>query len=218
MTCQIHKTAIYALALATLILPFFTHAADLDADTWQFTDSVRAIANGTSGSAVVGGAFQPFGIVRVETSGRVDPGFVASWLAGGANGPVNAVARLPDGSYLIGGEFTLFDVGVAGSIARLEADGRINQPFMNNTGSGFDGAVNAIALLADGSALVGGSFEFYNGRRLGPLAHLSSDGFLVLDLVIPGDLTGPITALQLSADRASVLVGAGSQVRSFSIR
>src|SRR5476651_2660840 len=81
-----------------------------------------------------------------------------------ANGLIRVFVVQPDGKILIGGDFTTLSPngGVAvtrNHIARLNSDGTLDTAFNPNA----NGAVNVIAVQADGKILVGGSFSQSNG-------------------------------------------------------
>ena len=75
-----------------------------------------------------------------------------------ANGIVQVVVVQPDGKILIGGDFTIVQGISRNRIARLNADGTLDQLFDPNA----NGYVNTFAVQADGKILVGGSFNGAN--------------------------------------------------------
>lgn len=128
---------------------------------------VRCVAVQADGKVLLGGEFTTLRpnsptntvtrnhIARVNTDGTLDTGFDP-----GANAPVSSLALQADGRVLMGGEFTTLAPNGASTtttrnrIARLNTDGRVDSAFDPNA----NGAVNAVALQADGAALVGGAF------------------------------------------------------------
>ncbi len=93
-------------------------------------------------------------LVRLETNGSLDTGYIPS-LPGVFNvGNINAVLVQPDGSVIIGGEFLFggFLVGSPGSgILRLDSEGAMDDSF---DGSNGVGEAAALALQPDGKLLV----------------------------------------------------------------
>lgn len=136
--------------------------------------------------------------------GAVDPSFTAS-----TNGTVHCIVRQPDGKLLIGGTFTEVNGTGRGMVARLHADGGLDEGF--DTGAGFTGQygmVSALALTADGKVLVGGTFTDYDGTAVNHLARLNGDGTLD-DTFTTG--TGPsygVRALAVTTD-GQIWVGGG---------
>ena len=136
--------------------------------------------NGTTNiPIVIGGAFTSVGgqlrggIARLNADGTLDTSF-APLL--GANGTVRAVAVLPSGNVLIGGEFTRVDNLPFSRLARLSSSGPVDTTFQ--PGDGADDTVFNITLQPDGTFYVGGRFSSFNGtHRLG-FARLLANGLV----------------------------------------
>ena len=96
----------------------------------------------------------------------------------GFNDKVFAIAPAVDGSgdIYVGGIFTAYSGAVSNRIIRLNADGSIDPTFF--VGTGFDSAVEAIALAGDGSGdiYVGGYFTTYKGAGSSRIIRLNVDG------------------------------------------
>jgi len=144
--------------------------------------SVRALAVQDDGKILVGGSFARVGgvarlnVARLHADGSLDEGFRPD-----PNGAVHAIAVQPDGKIVLGGSFSSVGASSRQRIVRLDRDGRVDGSFVTgdlSTG-GFDGPVNTLALLSDGSIVAGGSFSRYHGR-VGQhnLAKLSAGGAL----------------------------------------
>jgi len=155
-----------------------------------FNDVVRVIAVATDGSGdvYVGGDFSDYngvgttGIVRLNSDGSLDMGFVAGPQF---EGSIHLITPAIDGSGDI-----YADTKDAGIIRRLNNDGSIDAGF--DTGSGFGTfpdlptIINSIALTTDGSGDVyvgvGANLIFslmYNSRPVGNLVRLTEGGALV---------------------------------------
>lgn len=111
------------------------------------------------------------GIAKLHPDGTIDNSFD---VGSGADNFVNVVVRQPDGKLIIGGEFVKFDGATVNRIARLNPDGSRDLTF--NSGTGFNGAIYALYLQADGKILVGGSFTSFNGTGIKRIARLNQDG------------------------------------------
>ena len=114
------------------------------------------------------------GLARLLPTGNLDPTFLSPAFLDGYvsanNGDGPAVVLQPDGKILVAGGFT-----AAGNdhLVRLNVDGSRDTGFqLASTG---DGAPNTIGLQANGSVLVGGLFNVFNGVRA-PLVQLTSTG------------------------------------------
>ncbi len=99
-------------------------------------------------------------------------------IVNGVAGPatVNGLVAQADGKVLVGGSFTTYGGAAANRLLRLLPNGSPDATFI--TGTGFDAAVSAVAVQADGKVLVGGSFTTYNGTAAARLLRLHADGTL----------------------------------------
>ena len=94
----------------------------------------------------------------------------------GFNDSVNEIGIQSDGKLVIGGNFTTFNGVTVGRIVRLNSDGTLDTTFTTNTGTGFSGSVNEIAIQSDGKIIVGGNFTTFNGTTVNYIVRLNSDG------------------------------------------
>ena len=106
---------------------------------------------------------------RYNSDFTLDETFVGPTFPDGNDGFVRDVVELSNGKLVIVGHFD-------GKIMRLNSDGSQDVSF--NTGSGFDNNALAVELLSDGSVLVGGAFNGYDGVNTGRFVKLNSDGTL----------------------------------------
>lgn len=141
-------------------------------------DFVDVVAIQQDGKAIVAGHFSAGKIMRRNADGSLDSSFSATWATDGFNGTVSTLVVQPDQKILAGGNFSRFDISLAGYIARLHPDGSIDREFMKNTGVGFDDAVTSIQTMKDGKIWVGGRFNSFNGTPVPHLARLNPDGRL----------------------------------------
>jgi uncharacterized delta-60 repeat protein len=147
------------------------------------------------------------GIVRLNADGTLDGNFQYGIL--GANDFVRSVAVQRDGKVLIGGGFTSVNGVRRTSIARLNADGTLDNGFQNGA-SGADYEVRSIAIQTDGKVLIRGSFRTLNGVRRNGIARLNPDG--TLDVGFQNGLSGAageVYAVAVQTD-GKVLIGGGS--------
>jgi uncharacterized delta-60 repeat protein len=131
------------------------------------------------GKIIVGGNFSAYDavsrnrIARLNSDGSLDLSFNPGT---GADNLVYTAFTQSDGQVFIAGYFTQFN-GVARSrLARLNADGSLDNPF--NPGTGTNGNIYASASQEDGKILIGGQFTSYNGNPRSSLARLNLDGSL----------------------------------------
>lgn len=126
-------------------------------------------------------------------------------LGDGANGSIYSHVILPNGQVIIVGAFTAYNGSPAKYIARLNADGTLDQSF-NAGGIGPLSSINEIIALADGKFLIGGPFISYNDLPSGNLARLNSDG--TLDQTFSNAAAnGEVMKMAVQSDGKMIVVG-----------
>lgn len=149
---------------------------------------------------------------RLLADGTVDGSFVGQVYF---NGPVNAVAVLPDERVLCGGSFTTMSsvVGTFPSIAPgAPVYNRSNVMLLDSAGvpvsTALDanGAVLCALLQTDGAVWLGGDFTTLAGAALNRIARLNPA--MLLDAAVNPNANGAVHGLALQADGKAVAVGA----------
>ena len=136
------------------------------------------------------------------TFNPIDPGF---GMGDGAKGSVNAVLVLPDGKILIGGDFSFVDGIPYKRIARLNADGSVDQTFL---GGVEGGNVDAMVLQPDGRIIIAGGFTSVTSVPAVRIARIFSDGTLDPSFNAGiGAHNGGVLAVALQADGRIVAGG-----------
>ena len=88
----------------------------------------------------------------------------------------------PDGKIIIAGDFTQINGVDRTCVARLNADGTLDQTFVPSgfTPYGFNGGtpwpIRGIAIQSDGKIVIGGRFSGGNCNSHIPLVRLNTDG------------------------------------------
>jgi uncharacterized delta-60 repeat protein len=142
----------------------------------------NALAIQSDGKILVGGFFTTLSgitrnrLVRLNPDGTEDTAFYTN-LGIGFSANTNALAIQSDGKILVGGGFTNLNGLVRNRLVRLNSGGTVDTAFYANLGTGFNNAVNAIAIQSDGKILVGGSFTALGGLTRNRLVRLNADGF-----------------------------------------
>lgn len=113
------------------------------------------------------------GFERLNSDGTIDGTFNGNSKP---NDYVRAIAVDHNGQILIGGQFTKYNNISVGHFARLSSSGDIDNTFLSNIGSGFNGSVLSITEQPDGKILVGGNFTSVNGILRRGIARLNADG------------------------------------------
>ena len=166
---------------------------------------VLALGLQEDGKVMVGGNFSTLRgqarnrIARLNADGTLDDAFNQG---GGANNNINTMVLQPDGRILVGGGFTTLAGQPCNHIARLNADGTLDEAF--NLSGGANDNVNCLALQTDGKILVGGSFTNLGGQPRTRLARLAADG--TLDTTFDPRADNIVYSLVEQAD-GNILVG-----------
>jgi uncharacterized delta-60 repeat protein len=115
-------------------------------------------------------------VIRLLPDGQPDAAF-NDRAAGLFKGVAYAVAALPDGGVLVGGNFSVNGQS-SRSVARLSAAGDLATSFAQNVGTGLErgGAVAGFLPVGDGRTLVFGDFTSFNEAKVEGLALLDADG------------------------------------------
>ncbi|QHI35789.1 hypothetical protein IMCC3317_11370 [Kordia antarctica] len=157
----------------------------------------NSVAVQSDGKILIGGYYfnngQNIGYVtRINSDGSIDTTFDGDGRQdiniSSGNNFSNSVAVQSDGKILVGGYF--FNNGRnIGYVTRINSDGSIDTTFDGdgrqdiNISSG-DNFSNSLAVQSDGKILVGGYF-FNNGRNIGYVTRINSDGSI--DTTFDGD-------------------------------
>lgn len=175
----------------------------------RLIDAIVVLPNG---QILIGGDFTSVNgiartsIARLNANGGVDETFNAGAVTAGVSGIIFDIV-LQGEKILVGGAFDSIGGGTTRSLARLNANGTIDNTF-NAGGEGANSGVSVIKLQADGKIVIGGFFISYNGTIRNRLARLSADGSLDIAFTTGvGDLSGTVRDAVVLPNRKIVLVG-----------
>ena len=120
--------------------------------------------------------------------------------------PVRAILVLPNGQFLIAGDFTYYNGASASHIARLNSNGALDTTFHSPVITG--NTINALA-LSNGYIFIGGDFSASAEPPLNNLACLNSNGSL--DLAFANNLGAGVNGIvyALSIDALGNLMAGG---------
>ncbi|HEY5909781.1 MAG TPA: hypothetical protein VJA21_04165 [Verrucomicrobiae bacterium] len=134
--------------------------------------TVSALVVQSSGKIMVGGQFNTIngasqrGLARLNSNGSVDGSFSVG--PGGVSGGVNCLAAQPNGQLVAGGNLYSVNNSAVSYLARLGADGALDQTFANGQAL-FANPATELLPQSDGKILVSG----FAGTGIG---RLNSDG------------------------------------------
>jgi uncharacterized delta-60 repeat protein len=136
---------------------------------------VLAVALQKDGKILIGGKFAGVNgaacsrVARLNADGSMDPGFKPG---SGPSDLVQSIAVQPDGKILLGGGFDAVNGVTRHGVARLNADGSLDQSF--NNGAGASGYVWRVAVQPDGKVLAAGAFDSFGGVLSGKIVRLQN--------------------------------------------
>jgi uncharacterized delta-60 repeat protein len=153
-----------------------------------------------------------------EPAGAVDTSYNSDNNAGtsppydtnpGFNGEVYATVVQPtDGKAVVGGNFTGYNNDNSSQqnyIARVQTNGQLDATF--NTGSGFDEAVEGMALDTNGNIIAVGDFGSFNGNYCPGVVRIMPSGAADSSFN-PGDgASGPVLATAIQPDGRILIAG-----------
>ena len=148
-------------------------------------------------------------IVQLTSSGIINSSFdIWDWL----DTTPYTLLREKDWTYIIGGEFSMYDWTPAWGIIRLDENGAIHTSF--SIWNWFGNYVSVSVIQPDGKILIWWWFTSYNWKSASHIVRLNADGTTDASFVI-GDwftntslanIYAPVTAITLLAD-GKILVG-----------
>jgi uncharacterized delta-60 repeat protein len=160
---------------------------------------ILSMALQPDGKVLVAGTFNS--VYRLNSDGTFDSTFNSG---SGANSVIYCTALLPDGKLLIGGAFSSVNGSPRSRMARLNADGSLDDAFFPGTGP--EAAVLCMVLQPDGKPVIGGNFTRYNGKSRNRVARLNADGSEDASFYPAGGANSSVVALALEAG-GKVLIG-----------
>ncbi|MFV5697159.1 T9SS sorting signal type C domain-containing protein [Flavobacterium sp. ZT3R17] len=144
------------------------------------TVGINSIKVDSSGSIMVAGSFTGSyngtavnRLVLLGSNGVINPLFDIGF--GPSSATVYTLADAPDGSWFVGGSFSVFDSQNQGRLAKIDAIGTLDIGYLT-AGVGFDNSVLKIISLPDNKTMAFGSFTKFNGGSVNRIACLLEDG------------------------------------------
>jgi len=179
---------------------------------------VHAFAVQPDGKVLIGGHFYTVNgaargkVARLNADGTLDAGFQNG--LSGANYRVTSITLQSNGRVLIGGYFTTVNGITRSRIARLNADGSLDNSFLNGLSGVNFFNVSSIAVQTDGKVLVGGRFATVNGVSRTNIARLNLDGTLDTNFQSAASLSsgGSVNSIVMQNDGKVLIGGAFTNV------
>ncbi|RDC61624.1 delta-60 repeat domain-containing protein [Adhaeribacter pallidiroseus] len=144
---------------------------------------------------------------RLNADGSLDVTFNTG---GGADGIVSYLLLQPDGKVVLAGDFENINETSSRHIARLNADGTLDNTFV--PGSGADGKIVTLALFPDGNIVAAGSFTSYSDVECQNLVQVTSVGKLNTQYNITKGNSSKVKAILIQSDGKILIGGSFSNV------
>ncbi|MCD0464571.1 T9SS sorting signal type C domain-containing protein [Flavobacterium sp. ENC] len=173
-----------------------------------FNNSVLQVLALENKQTMVFGNFNKFNgkysskIARLLENGTLDDTFNVGQQ--GANNVIKTAVQQVDGKIIFSGNFTRYNESACSRIARILADGTVDEKF--NTGSGFNSQVYAMAIQPDQKIIVGGNFSLYNSAPANRIIRLLPSGLPDASFNVGLGANAIIYAILLQPD-GKILVG-----------
>lgn len=160
-------------------------------------------------------------LLQMNFNGSADVSFNKE---SGFNNRVNVIKQLPDGSMLVGGNFTGYNNQPCNHVAHLFPNGDLDTNFNSNIGIGATGSptcgpyetlnfgVNDIIVLPNNKYVIGGSFTHFNGQQINSsVLRLNSDGTRDLTFISSNFIGQNDVRKMAVLPSGEIFVGSGNQ-------
>jgi uncharacterized delta-60 repeat protein len=165
--------------------------------------SVYVIKTDALGNIMLGGSFTDLyngsevnRLLFLDVNGNIKTNFDTG--SGPASASVLALNNSADGSWFIGGSFSVFDSQNQGRLAKIDDNGIHDTGYLS-AGVGFDNSVFKVVPLSDNKTMVFGNFSKFNGTSSSKVARILQDG--ELDITFNSAETGANNAVKAAAQQ-----------------
>jgi uncharacterized delta-60 repeat protein len=182
---------------------------------WPSLGTIQQILLQTDGRIVVGAGASVSGayritVSRLNTDGSTDGAFMPAVLQSFGSSMLQSLVQQTNGQLVLGGLFSSINGVSRSALARLNADGTLDNTFNPQLSPAIGGSgqasVRDIALQPDNRLLIAGSFSSVNGTPQSKLARLNADGSLDPSFEFRWTNSSEVYAVALQPD-GRVLVG-----------
>ena len=173
-----------------------------------FGGATTSILQQSDGKLIIGGAFPVYNnntkryIARINLDGSIDKSFNPG---NGADATIRSIAVQADRKIIIAGSFNSYNDNLNNRIARVDANGNIDNSLQ--TGSGADQLIRSVAVQNDDKIIVGGDFLTYNNLNKSYLVRLNPTGTLDNSFNIGYGPTDPVRDILVQPDGKILVCG-----------
>ena len=174
----------------------------------SLSDRINSVALQVDGKVLIGGSFGAFNktartrLARLDVDGALDESFVPG---SGPDSTVHSIVPHPDGKVLIGGAFSTVNEIRRSRLARLNADGSLDEGF--DPGSGTGDLVYSIAIQDDDKVPIGGVFAPVDGVPRFGIARLNADGSFDAGFDPRPGAVGSVNSISIQTDGKILVAG-----------
>ncbi|MET3028403.1 T9SS sorting signal type C domain-containing protein [Flavobacterium sp. UW10123] len=143
-------------------------------------EGVQTIKINKNGEIMVGGSFVGFynttevtRLIFLQPDGSIKPNFDIG--SGPASASVLALEFDEEGSWFVGGSFSVFNSQNQGRLVKISTEGEQDISYLVS-GIGFDNSVLTILPLLNKKAIIGGNFKKFNGETASKITCLLENG------------------------------------------
>lgn len=160
--------------------------------------------------AVLGTSYDTkYAVYRLNSDGSVDESFIPIVTITNDNAFSPAIACIEvqsDGKIILAGFFNRINGAAFNNIARLNADGTIDDTF--NAGAGTNSSIKNVIIQPDQKILLAGYFTSYNGTAVKYITRLNPNGTIDNSFATPGTGLSMVPAtMTLQPDGKIILAG-----------
>lgn len=148
-------------------------------------EGVQVLKVNPNGDIMVGGSFtglynnkQVNRLVFLNADGTLKSDFDIG--SGPASASVLSLEFDEEGSWFVGGSFSVFDGLNQGRLAKIDNEGEHDTAYLAS-GIGFDNSVLSILPLSDKKSIIGGNFKKFNGETASRITRLLENGSIDSD-------------------------------------
>lgn len=183
---------------------------------------VKMISLQSDGKAVIAGEFHTLqgmlaaGVARLNTNGVPDQAFLGGKHGVGERGQVECLTVLTNDQVLIGGWFNSVNGVARTNLARLNADGSVDET-LAVTCAGDYVTLYSLTVQPDGKIILVGTFDFVNGIARTNIARITQAGSLdetFAPVFIENDSAGEPYFALLQTDGKVIVGGAFTSINS----
>ncbi len=120
---------------------------------------------------------------------------------------VYSISLQPNGKLILGGLFSTIGGTRRGNVARLNADGTLDNSFNPDYGLGPNNRILTTSFQPNGKVIIAGNFTSYNNVSINRLARLNSNGSLDTSFNVGTGANNAVINAVLQPDGKIIIVG-----------